>query len=468
MMQRSRLSAVGLVCAAAAATALGCASAPPESSVPSVVRGTAFYRERIAMPPEAVLEVTLEDVSRADAPSVTIGEARLENAGNPPYRFEIGSSQIDERNSYAVRARLLVDGELWFTTDTAYPVLTRGAGSEVELLLRRVAADRSSVASGPLGALPASFEGDLPCADCEGIRYHLDLFEDEVFFLRLTYLGRGAALDDVGGWSVGSDGTTLALHGGREAPETFRIVDRERLRKLDLEGRDISSSLNYELRRGAEFSPIEPRLVMRGMYRYMADAALFDECLTGRRFPVSMEADNVALERAYLEARKEAGEPILVSLEGRIAQRPAMEGDATVLSVVPERFIGIWPGKSCGARMTATELVGSYWKLTRLADQPVVVADQQREPHLTLTADGRVSGFDGCNRFAGSYQVAGGSIAFSQMASTKMACLDGMEHERAFADALGRARSFTITGIHLELTDADGALLARFGAVTQP
>jgi len=30
-------------------------------------------------------------------------------------------------------------------------------------------------------ALPASFEGVLPCADCEGIRYHHDLFEDEVY-----------------------------------------------------------------------------------------------------------------------------------------------------------------------------------------------------------------------------------------------------------------------------------------------
>jgi len=29
----------------------------------------------------------------------------------------------------------------------------------------------------PLGGLPASYEGDLPCADCEAIRYHLDLFE---------------------------------------------------------------------------------------------------------------------------------------------------------------------------------------------------------------------------------------------------------------------------------------------------
>jgi copper homeostasis protein (lipoprotein) len=315
-------------------------------------------------------------------------------------------------------------------------------------------------------ALPGSFEGVLPCADCEGIRYHLDLFEDEVFFLRVSYLGRGddAVLDDVGSWTVASGGTTLALHGGRETHEMFRVVDTSTLRKLDLEGRDIESSLNYDLRRAAAFAPLELRLEMRGMYRYMADAASFEECLTGRRFPVAQEADNVALERAYREAATTPGDAILVSLDGRIAQRPAMEGDARVLSLVPERFIGVWPGESCGARMTTVELAGVDWKLTRLGDMAVVVAEPRRQPSLTLAADGRIAGFDGCNRLAGSYQVTGASITFSPLASTKMACLDGMEVERAFADALGRARSFRIVGTHLELMDADEALLARFEA----
>ncbi len=56
--------------------------------------------------------------------------------------------------------------------------------------------------SGPLGELPASFEGDLPCADCEGIRYHLDLFEDGSFFYRLSLSRRrdGAVLDDIGSY----------------------------------------------------------------------------------------------------------------------------------------------------------------------------------------------------------------------------------------------------------------------------
>jgi len=318
--------------------------------------------------------------------------------------------------------------------------------------------------------LPASYEGDLPCADCEGIRYHLDLFEDRSFFLRMSYLGRGkdAAFDDIGTWELAEDGQKLVLWGGREAHEMFRVVDAGTLRKLDLEGRDISSSLSYELRRGAAFSPIEPRLLMRGMYRYMADAALFEECLTGRSFPVSMEADNVALERAYLAAQTEPGETILVSLEGRIAKRPAMEGDATELSLVPERLVGVWPGESCGARMTATELVGAFWKLTRIGSTAVVAAEPARQPNLTLAADGRVAGFTGCNRMAGSYQVSGRSIAFGQLASTKMACIDGMEHETAFAEALEQARSYRIVGQHLELLGADGDLLARFEAVTPP
>ena len=49
-----------------------------------------------------------------------------------------------------------------------------------------------------LGQLPASFSGDLPCADCPGIRYQLDLFSDHVFFLRMIYLGKDESFDDIG------------------------------------------------------------------------------------------------------------------------------------------------------------------------------------------------------------------------------------------------------------------------------
>jgi uncharacterized lipoprotein YbaY/heat shock protein HslJ len=110
-----------------------------EGSMAGVVKGTATYRERMALPPDAVLEVTLEDVSKADTAAEVIGRARLDRLGSPPFRFEItyDPARIIANHRYAVRARILVDGKLFMTSDQSYPVLTAGQGNEATLLLRR-------------------------------------------------------------------------------------------------------------------------------------------------------------------------------------------------------------------------------------------------------------------------------------------------------------------------------------------
>ncbi len=87
---------------------------------------------------------------------------------------------------------------------------------------------------------PATYTGVLPCADCEGIRYTLNLWGDNVFFLRMTYLGKGKgegeSFDDIGAWALSADRATLILRGGREAPVMFAAKSAELIRKLDLEG----------------------------------------------------------------------------------------------------------------------------------------------------------------------------------------------------------------------------------------
>lgn len=123
-----------------AAACNGPGAGPGSSAEPAVVTGTAMYRERIMLPPTAVFEVKLEDVSRQDVAATVIGAARIEGPG--PYTFSIGydPARIDERMTYSLRGTVTVDGQLMFTTDMTYPVLTRGAGSEAELLLKRVPA----------------------------------------------------------------------------------------------------------------------------------------------------------------------------------------------------------------------------------------------------------------------------------------------------------------------------------------
>jgi len=111
------------------------------------LKGTATYREGIALTPDAVFEVMLEDVSKADAPAVVVGSVRIDKPGQVPIRLEIpfDPARIDQSRSYSMRARIMVGQQLMFTTDQAYPVLTRGHGNEVQLLLRMVAASKPAV-----------------------------------------------------------------------------------------------------------------------------------------------------------------------------------------------------------------------------------------------------------------------------------------------------------------------------------
>jgi TPR repeat protein len=113
-----------------------------------------------------------------------------------------------------------------------------------------------------------------------------------------------------------------------------------------------------------------------------------------------------------------------------------------------------------GGDVTAS-LENTYWKLTRLGETPICMASQQQEPHFVLDSESRrVNGSGGCNRLMGSYKLNGDQLTFSQMAGTKMACLEGMETENAFLDVLKKVNRWKITGQQLELFDAAGNLLA--------
>ncbi|WP_296736224.1 YbaY family lipoprotein [Mesorhizobium sp.] len=86
--------------------------------------GEVTYRERIALPPNAILSVELADVSLADAPATVIGQRKVVPAGQVPIKFEIGfdSKAIRAGRTYALQARITVDDRLLFITDTRHQV----------------------------------------------------------------------------------------------------------------------------------------------------------------------------------------------------------------------------------------------------------------------------------------------------------------------------------------------------------
>ena len=111
---------------------------------------------------------------------------------------------------------------------------------------------------------------------------------------------------------------------------------------------------------------------------------------------------------------------------------------------------------------TAT-LENTYWKVMTLGGTPVVVAENQREPHVVFHSEGkRVAAFGGCNQMSGTFEIEGEKLTLSRMAATMMACEVGMEQEQALHDAFNRVARWKISGEQLELLDIGGATLATF------
>ena len=104
-----------------------------------IVRGSVFYRERIAMPEGSVVTVRLLDTSRADAPAAVIGEHVITDPSNVPVAFEIGyePGDIDASRSYAVAAQIEVNGQVAWRSTIHHPVLTRGAGASAVVMVTR-------------------------------------------------------------------------------------------------------------------------------------------------------------------------------------------------------------------------------------------------------------------------------------------------------------------------------------------
>jgi len=106
-------------------------------------------------------------------------------------------------------------------------------------------------------------------------------------------------------------------------------------------------------------------------------------------------------------------------------------------------------------------LARTHWVLAELPGIADIAGNGGRMPDLQFGEDGNAGGFSGCNSMGGPYTVSGSSLNFGPMAMTMMACEQGMEVERAYADALERVTRYRRSGNTLELMDGEG-VVARF------
>ena len=116
-------------------------------------------------------------------------------------------------------------------------------------------------------------------------------------------------------------------------------------------------------------------------------------------------------------------------------------------------------------------LAGPTWELETLRGEAAPTGAQGRALTLEFDGEGRVGCFSGCNRFNGGIEqegeaAEGSPLAFGLLASTMMACPEGMDVERAYQTALGEVDAYRISEGRLVLLAA-GAELAVYRAASE-
>ena len=197
--------------------------------------------------------------------------------------------------------------------------------------------------------------------------------------------------------------------------------------------------------------------IYTGQFRYLADSGLFEDCLSGDRWPVAMKAAYAELEGIYLEERS-GGEPLWVKVEGEVQRKLDLEAGKRRLYFVVSRVLesGV---RECDP-LPKVPLEGTPWVLVELGGRHLA-SGKRRDPYLELRS-GTAMGFGGCNHFKVRYVLDGGKIRFEQPGTTRLRCDTGYELETAYMKMLQRADGWRMRGKLLDIFDADGKRIARF------
>lgn len=121
----------------------------------AAITGTVTYRQRIALPSDATVVVSLEDVSRVDAPAINLAVLSIVTRRQHvpiPFELKYDPSQIDPSHRYSLKATISSNGQMLFTTTSSNPVLTQGAPRQLDLMLDQV----TGQANQPVAAAPNS------------------------------------------------------------------------------------------------------------------------------------------------------------------------------------------------------------------------------------------------------------------------------------------------------------------------
>lgn len=193
-----------------------------------------------------------------------------------------------------------------------------------------------------LQPMPQSWRGVLPCADCQGIETSLFLNQDGTWVKNERYIKAPKGDVILASWGTWARTAEKLVLSDSRGGKTYYGVKGKKLEMLRQDGTPIASGLNYTLEPVKASLPKTP-MTMRGMYVYMADAAVFTDCATGKKLPVD---NTLQLEQGYT-AVEGSSRPVLLQIEAHLTVAANPDTGKPETTLVPDGKGTFAAGKNC-------------------------------------------------------------------------------------------------------------------------
>ncbi|MCH8465558.1 MAG: META domain-containing protein [Roseinatronobacter sp.] len=113
-----------------------------------------------------------------------------------------------------------------------------------------------------------------------------------------------------------------------------------------------------------------------------------------------------------------------------------MKADAALLRIDGSEL------SECTLILPDYDITQGVWNISAIEDTPALFPSRTE---LVFYPDGRMTASMGCNRLIGNYRRHGGFLSFGRLASTRMACPDGMgEQEQRFSAILPKVDGYVL------------------------
>ena len=218
---------------------------------------------------------------------------------------------------------------------------------------------------------------------------------------------------------------------GRQSPFDFAIEapqDRDLVLRVGLRAEDDMFWLSEPVAIAAGTEPLDLGAIRALRTPSMGFASLMSCGNTLVEIGALPDALRLRLNEQIIsmEAQPAASGALYVSPDNA-ATSIHMKGDTAVLKIDGAEL------SECRIQSPAVDFTQGVWNISTILDKPTMFPSRTE---FVFYGDGRMSATVGCNRMIGAYRRHGGILSFGRIASTMMACPEGLSDQEAQFNAV--------------------------------